>query len=66
MKVTVNKKEMEVAEGLTLDALMQQIQPDGGSFAVAVGMKVIKKDSRAATRLSENDDITVIRATCGG
>ena len=66
MKVTVNKKEMEVAEGLTLDALMQQIQPEGGSFAVAVGMKVIKKDSWAATRLSENDDITVIRATCGG
>ena len=66
MKVTVNKKEMEVAEGLTLDALMQQIQPDGGNFAVAVGMKVIKKDNWAATRLSENDDITVIRATCGG
>ena len=63
MKVTVNKKEMEVAEGLTLDALMQ---PEGGSFAVAVGMKVIKKDNWAATRLSENDDITVIRATCGG
>ena len=66
MKVTVNKKEMEVAEGLTLDALMQQIQPEGGSFAVAVGMTVIKKDNWAATRLSENDDITVIRATCGG
>ena len=66
MKVTVNKKEMEVAEGLTLDALMQQIQPEGGSFAVAVGMKVIKKYNWAATRLSENDDITVIRATCGG
>lgn len=66
MKVTVNKKEMEVAEGLTLDALMQQIQPEGDSFAVAVGMKVIKKDNWAATRLSENDDITVIRATCGG
>lgn len=66
MKVTVNKKEMEVAEGLTLDALMQQIQPEGGSFAVAVGMKVIKKDNWVATRLSENDDITVIRATCGG
>ena len=66
MKVTVNKKEMEVAEGLTLDALMQQIQPEGGSFAVAVGMKVINKDNWAATRLSENDDITVIRATCGG
>lgn len=66
MKVTVNKKEMEVAEGLTLDALMQQIQPEGGSFAVAVGMKVIKNDNWAATRLSENDDITIIRATCGG
>lgn len=66
MKVTVNKKEMEVAEGLTLDALMQQIQPEGDSFAVAVGMKVIKKDNWAATRLNENDDITVIRATCGG
>lgn len=66
MKVMVNKKEMEVAEGLTLDALMQQIQPEGGSFAVAVGMKVIKKDNWAATRLSENDDIMVIRATCGG
>ena len=66
MKVTVNKKEMEVAEGLTLDALMQQIQPEGDSFAVAVGMKVIKNDNWAATRLSENDDITVIRATCGG
>lgn len=66
MKVTVNKKEMEVAEGLTLDALMQQIQPEGDSFAVAVGMKVVKKDNWAATRLSENDDITVIRATCGG
>ena len=66
MKVTVNKKEMEVAEGLTLEARKQQIQPEGGRFAVAVGMKVIKKDNWAATRLSENDDITVIRATCGG
>lgn len=66
MKVTVNKKEMEVAEGLTLDALVQQIQPEGGSFAVAVGMKVVKKENWSATRLSENDEITLISATCGG
>ena len=66
MKILINHHPSEVAEGATLAEVLAAQQLDGPGYAVALGMKVIRRDDRATTVLHEGDDITVIKAVCGG
>lgn len=66
MKVTINHKEAEVAEGATLADVLAQHGLDGPGYASAIGMKVVRRDERATRVVQEGDDIIVIKAVCGG
>lgn len=67
MKVIVNKKEMEVEDNCSVCRLLDIIPVENnGSFAVAVGTKVINRKLWQKTFLKEGDNITIIGATCGG
>ncbi len=65
MKIHINHKEYEVADGATLADVLASVGLDGAGYAVAIGTKVIRRDERA-TVLPEGADITVIKAVCGG
>lgn len=66
MKIYINHKEYEVAEGSTLGQVLAAQGLDGAGYAVAIGSKVVRKDERASTVLSDGERITVIKAVCGG
>lgn len=66
MKIFINHTPHEVAEGSTLADVLAAQGLDRPGIAVAIGSKVIRKDDRAATTLSEGTEITVIKAVCGG
>ena len=67
MIVLVNGKNTEVTSGCTLEKLCETIgiKPNE-PVAVAVGTDVIDRKMWSATLLNEGDNVTIIRATCGG
>lgn len=66
MKITVNKKEMEVSEGLTLKELLElrEIAPKG--VATAVNGDVVRGDDRGDYVLQAGDAVVIISAFYGG
>ncbi len=66
MKIFVNKKECVLKEKCTIEQMLMQTMDSTDGFAVAVGMKVIKRELWSETQLCEGDNVTIIKATCGG
>lgn len=66
MKIFINNTEFEIPEGSSLQEALDLHGLGGFGYAVAIGTKVIRRDARADTALSEGDRITVIKAVCGG
>jgi len=67
MIVLVNGKNTEVASGSTLEKLCETIGIKANEpVAAAVGADVIDRNMWNATILKDGDNITIIRATCGG
>ena len=66
MKVKINNKETELADGTSLaDALAErEIKPQG--IATAVNGKVIPAANRETCLLADGDTVTVIKAFYGG
>lgn len=66
MKVFLNRTPVEIPAETTLAELLeaQGIAADG--TAVAVNNRVVPRAAWAATPLTEEAKITVIRAVCGG
>lgn len=66
MKITVNKKEIEVDGGATVAQAMEacNIAPEG--IAVALNNVVVPKAKLAETTLNEGDSILIIKAFYGG
>lgn len=66
MRITVNKKEMEVSEGLTLKELLElrEIAPKG--VATAVNGDVVRGDDRGNYVLQSGDAVVIISAFYGG
>lgn len=66
MKIFINHTPHEVAEGATLADVLAEQGLDRPGIAVAIDRKVIRKNDRESTILSEGTEITVIKAVCGG
>lgn len=66
MRILINSKEQFVEEGISLAALLAQIQPQGKGMAVALNNKVVPRTDWEKVRLHENDSILIISAVCGG
>lgn len=66
MKVIVNKKQVEVETQTNIYQLLELLNVNPSHCAVAVGNKVIKKSQWSETQLKNDQEITIINATCGG
>ena len=66
MKITVNGKEREVAEGISVDALLAHLGVTREYTAVAVNREVTPKSAYSATRLHEGDRVEIVRPMGGG
>lgn len=67
MTITINNKQVEVvAEEALQQIVFDQIGENAKGVAVAINGQVIPKDSWVETKVSENDDVLIIKATQGG
>ena len=66
MKIVVNGKEQEVAEGLSVDGLLAHLGVTREYTAVAVNREVTPKSAYAATLLREGDKVEIVRPMGGG
>jgi thiazole synthase len=66
MKITVNGKEHEVAEGTSVEALLAHLGVKREYTAVAVNREVTPRSAYAATRLNAGDKVEIVRPMGGG
>ena len=66
MKIVVNGKEHEVADGLSVDGLLTHLGVKREFTAVAVNREITPKRAYGATRLNEGDRVEIVRPMGGG
>ncbi len=66
MKIVVNGKEHEVADGLSVDGLLTHLGVKREFTAVAVNREITLKRAYAATLLNEGDRVEIVRPMGGG
>ena len=66
MRISVNGKELEVAEGLSVEDLLSQLGVKREYTAVAVNREVMPKSAYGATLLRDGDHVEIVRPMGGG
>ena len=66
VRISVNGKDMEVADGLSVEGLLAQLGVKRQYTAVAVNREVTPKAAYAATLLREGDRVEIVRPMGGG
>jgi len=66
MKILVNGKDMEVADGISVEGLLTQLGVTRKYTAVAVNRDVTPKSEYEATTLREGDRVEIVRPMGGG
>ena len=66
MKVKINGEDQEIAAGLTLSALLEQLQVRPGRVVVERNREIVPRDTYAATELAEGDSLEIVHFVGGG
>lgn len=66
MQIVVNGRDMDVAEGLSIDALLVQLGVKREYTAVAVNRDITPKSAYGATVLRPGDKVEIVRPMGGG
>ena len=66
MRITVNGKEHDVADGLSVEALLAHLGVRREYTAVAVNREVTPKSMYGSTRLAAGDRVEIVRPMGGG
>jgi sulfur carrier protein len=64
--ITVNGKRLEVADDVSVEALLVQLGVQREYTAVAVNREVTPKSQYAGTRLQDGDRVEIVRPIGGG
>jgi sulfur carrier protein len=66
MRITVNGEVMEVADGVSVEALLAELGVRREYTAVAVNREVTPRSQYAGTRLRDGDRVEIVRPMGGG
>ncbi len=66
MIISVNKKNIEVDDNITIESMLFFLEIKTEFIAVEVNSTIVPKSEFAIHMLSENDKITIINAVGGG
>lgn len=66
MQIQVNGEAREVEAGATVAELLDSLGLDVSGLAVAVNMDIVRRGEYAATKLSDGDEVEIVRAVGGG
>lgn len=66
MKVQINGEERELAEGLTLAALLEHLGMKADRVAVELNREIVRREAWAQTHLKDGDRLEVVQFVGGG
>jgi thiamine biosynthesis protein ThiS len=66
MKITVNGREMEVVDGLSVEALLTHLAVTREYTAVAVNREITPKTAYGSVALHDGDRVEIVRPMGGG
>ena len=66
MKITVNGREIEVADGLSVEALLTHLALTREYTAVAVNREITPKTAYGSLALRDGDRVEIVRPMGGG
>ncbi len=66
MKVLVNNKETELAEGSTVADLARQLELPAQGVAIALHNRMVPRTQWEEQTLQPDDSLVIIKAACGG
>ncbi|HEV8472856.1 MAG TPA: sulfur carrier protein ThiS [Methylomirabilota bacterium] len=66
MKITVNGREMEIVEGLSVEGLLARLAIKREYTAVAVNREITPKAAYASVLLRDGDKVEIVRPMGGG
>jgi sulfur carrier protein len=66
VKITVNGKPLEIADGLSVEALLAELGVRREYTAVAVNREVTPRSQFAAVQLRDGDRVEIVRPMGGG
>jgi len=66
MTITVNGKNMDDVEGLTIEGLLKRLDIRREFTAVSLNGEVIRKNAYTTTQLHDKDKIEIVRPVGGG
>jgi sulfur carrier protein len=66
MEITVNGQPRQVAEGITITQLLDELQLSGKPVAVEVNLSLVPKARHAEHRLAQGDRLEIVTLVGGG
>ena len=66
MKIAVNGEDKEIANGLSLDGLLEQLQIRPARVVVELNRNIVSRDVYGATMLVEGDKLEIVHFVGGG
>lgn len=66
MIITINGEPKTVAEGITVQDLIEQLNLTGRRLAIEVNLDIVPRSQHAQRRLRDNDVVEVVHAIGGG
>jgi thiamine biosynthesis protein ThiS len=66
MKLHINGEERELAEGLTLAALVEQLGMKADRVAVELNRQIVNRELWPQTRLNSGDQLEIVHFVGGG
>lgn len=64
--IKLNGSEKRINDGLSLAALLQELEIKGETVAVEVNLDIVSRDKRADCHLKEGDDVEIVKFVGGG
>lgn len=66
MKIRINSEEKEIKEGLSVAALLDELQIRPGRVVVELNRNIITRETHASTALKEGDALEIVHFVGGG
>jgi len=66
MTVNVNNQSQSFSDHSSVDDLINELKIAPNGIAVAINNSVVRREEWVATKLKNNDNVTIIQATQGG
>lgn len=66
MKLKINGEEREIADGLTLTALLEELKIRPARVVIERNREIVAREAYGATRLADGDTLEIVHFVGGG